>query len=374
MDVALLSSARWRSFRLSKHFVSLALAELGHRALYVDPPVSVGSVVRHPERRTDLVGPRHEAPVPGLEVWHPLALPGQNSAAAQWANGALLKRGITTHFGEPDLTVAFSLEARGVIRRLRGRSVYYCTDSFEDLPDVDAAAIRAREQALIDLVDVVVACSLPLVEQIERRGAPAIYLPHGCDDEAIAPDPIVPTELVGHPRPYVGYVGSVNFRLDPDLLRAALQATEGGTLVLVGGSFGAGPHPAVADLVRQRGVAAISERSPAELPGVMAALDVGLVPYAVSAFNRKSFPIKIPQYLAAGVPVVSTPNGATDHLLGAVRVAEGSRAFADAVREALSDNTTEARSQRIAGVRQRSWRTVATELLAAAGLSAEAAP
>lgn len=374
MDVVLLSSARWRSFRLSKHFVSLALAELGHRALYVDPPVSVGSLVRHPERRTDLVGPRHEAPLPGLQVWHPLALPGQNSAVAQWANAALLRRGIAAHFGEPDLAVAFSLEARGVIRRLSGRSVYYCTDSFEDLPDVDATAVRARERALIDLVDVVVACSLPLVEQLESRGAPAIYLPHGCDDEAIEPSPIVPTELAGHPRPYVGYVGSVNFRLDPNLLRAALQAVEGGTLVLVGGSFGAAPHPAVADLVRQRGVVAIRERSPAELPGVMAALDVGLVPYTLSAFNRKSFPVKIPQYLAAGVPVVSTPNGATDQLVAEVRVAEGTRAFAEAVRDALSDTAAEARRQRIAVARQRSWRTVATELLAAAGLSAEVAP
>lgn len=374
MDVALLSSARWRSFRLSKHFVAVALAELGHRTLYVDPPVSAGSAIRHPARRADLFGPRHEATAPGLQVWHPLALPGQNSRVGQWANAGLLEQGISKHLGDPDLTVAFSLEARGVIRRLGGRRVYYCTDSFEDLPDVDATAVRAREQSLIDLVDVVVACSQPLAEQLEDRGAPAVYVPHGCDDDAVEPVPTVPAELAGHPRPYVGYVGSVNFRLDPDLLLAAHEATRDGTLLLVGGSFGAAPHPAVADLVRKPGVVAVSERSPAELPGVMAALDVGLVPYTRSAFNRKSFPIKIPQYLAAGVPVVSTPNGATDELAAWVRVAEGSEAFAEAVRGALRDDAPEARAARIAAARRRSWRTVAMELLDAAGVSQRTAP
>ncbi len=43
-----------------------------------------------------------------------------------------------------------------------------------------------------------------------------------------------------------------------------------------------------------------------DLPGYLAAMDVGLVPYGATEFNRWSFPMKTLEYLAAGLPVVST--------------------------------------------------------------------
>ena len=47
------------------------------------------------------------------------------------------------------------------------------------------------------------------------------------------------------------------------------------------------------------------------LPGYMALIDVGLVPYTSSAFNLSSFPLKTLEYLSAGLPVVSTNLPAT---------------------------------------------------------------
>src|SRR5207244_4659592 len=132
--------ARWRAFHVSKQLVSAALARLGHDVLYVDPPLSPFSL-RHRDRLIDLSRkPLH--PRANLEVWTPLVLPGQNGRVGQRLNGRILLRGVARRAARPDIVVSFALEARAVFERLRGRRVYYCTDSFEDLPGESRVRLR----------------------------------------------------------------------------------------------------------------------------------------------------------------------------------------------------------------------------------------
>ena len=364
MRATVVSSARWSSFRLSKHFIALALAAQGHDVLFVDPPVSPLSVVRSPQRRRELLGPSDERPAANLRVWHPRVLAPQSHPAVRAVNDRLIARGIARR-QDPDVVLAFGLEARGVLPRLPAPRLYHCTDSIEDLPG--QAGARHHEEIVIAAADAVTACSLPLTEQLRARGVDASYVPHGCDEDAFASRGEDPPELRGRPRPWVGYVGSLNFRIDADMLDAARRATGGGTLVVVGGAFGPALDPAARALLAQDDVAVLGHQPAERLPALTAALDVGLAPYGDHPFNRKSFPIKIPQYLAAGVPVVSTPNGATDELGDAVAIADDTSTFGDAVRAALAAADDEhAREARRAVARRRPWSTVANELLRAA--------
>jgi teichuronic acid biosynthesis glycosyltransferase TuaH len=352
------------------HWLAMALAELGHEVLYVDPPVSPLSLVRQPDRRRDLTGARLEQPLPRFRVWHPLVVPGQNNPAGQRINARVLRSGVRRHLGQPDLVVVSSLEARSVARVLPGVHAYCCIDSFEDLPGVAADAIRSREAELLEAVDVVAACSLLLCEQLRSRGADPILLPHGCDASFLVDlDAIdVPQPLRGLQRPLIGYVGSVNFRIDAALLAAARRATGDGTLVIVGGSFrAAGPRPdaATAALLADPAVVTVGHQEADVLPAFVAALDVGLAPYSDTAFNRKSYPLKVLQYLAAGVPVVSSANGATDDLGDRVHLASGPDEFERAVRDALEEGDRAHRRARQDAAAARPWTLVAEELLAA---------
>jgi glycosyltransferase involved in cell wall biosynthesis len=262
------------------------------------------------------------------------------------------------------------------MRLLPGVRIYSCIDSLEDLPHVDPARMRRREAELLAAVDAVAACSKPLVEQLEGRAPNLRYIPHGCDPGFVLDHPRegpVPDPLRSRPRPFVGYVGSMNFRLDADLLDGSRQATDGGTLVLVGGlASSAGPAPSreVAALVARSDVVAVGHREPPELVSYLAALDAGIAPYALTPFNRKSYPIKIPQYLGAGLAVVSTPNGATDELAPFVSVASSRDTFEAAVRRACADHS--GRDQRVAIAKARPWTSVAKELLDLAGASGRA--
>ncbi|KAA9150373.1 glycosyltransferase family 1 protein [Microbacterium lushaniae] len=155
----------------------------------------------------------------------------------------------------------------------------------------------------------------------------------------------------GTRQPIAGIVGQLNERLDLDLLEALPGA---GIRVRVVGpradrdpSFGERldgflAHP----LVDWRG------RVPAAaVAGHLAEISVGLTPYADTDFNRASSPLKTFEYLAAGVPVVSsdlpasrwldTPHVAVtrtpDEFLGAVRgfVGRGADEAGDAARRAF---------------------------------------
>src|SRR6185295_8531118 len=73
-----------------------------------------------------------------------------------------------------------------------------------------------------------------------------------------------------------------------------------------------------------------------QLPRWTRSFDVGLVPYRLDDFNCASFPLKVFDYLASGVPVVATDLPALRDLGRPVRVAAGA-GFVDAVEATLRD-------------------------------------
>jgi glycosyltransferase involved in cell wall biosynthesis len=102
---------------------------------------------------------------------------------------------------------------------------------------------------------------------------------------------------------------------------------------------------------------------------------VGLVPYADSAFNRGSFPLKTLEYLAAGRRVVATDLPATRWLAtDLVSVASEPRAFADAVEAAISSRASadEVAERRRFGAGH-SWALRALDMARAVGSAPEVA-
>ncbi len=105
-------------------------------------------------------------------------------------------------------------------------------------------------------------------------------------------------ELSSVPRPRLGYIGPVSNRLNFTVLEQLLRARPDWHFVHFGESRCL-PLP---------NVHAISWRHPAELDSIIAALDVGFMPY--NCYNNKDFhcmPLKVFDYFQAGIPVVSTP-------------------------------------------------------------------
>ena len=92
-----------------------------------------------------------------------------------------------------------------------------------------------------------------------------------------------------------------------------------------------------------QGVRWLGYRAPADLPAYLQAASVGITPYVLNDFNRASLPLKSLEYLAAGLPVVSTDLPSV-HELGCphIRVADGVESFVSAVRRELASTRSAA--------------------------------
>ncbi|MFC1611217.1 glycosyltransferase [Myxococcota bacterium] len=109
----------------------------------------------------------------------------------------------------------------------------------------------------------------------------------------------IPSELVDLPRPRLGYVGTISWWLDFDLVRSLALAFPHGRIIMVGRCDTRIPS-------LPPNVVFLGERRHAELPGLLAGLDLGLVPFVKTPAIDQVNPIKVYEYLAAGLPVLAT--------------------------------------------------------------------
>ncbi|GMQ94793.1 MAG: glycosyltransferase [Acidimicrobiia bacterium] len=185
-------------------------------------------------------------------------------------------------------------------------SVYWATDSFaagSNLMGVDHETLAAAERRAVSHADVVIAVSDRLAANWAELGARTAVVPHGVDMPTPMPEQAVPDDLTLR-APLAGVVGTLSGRLDFEILERV--ADSGVSVVLIGPTSFRTDRSAFDDLCARDNVEFLGAKDHAELARYYAHIDVGLVPYTLSEFNMDAAPLKPLEYLAAGLPVVST--------------------------------------------------------------------
>jgi glycosyltransferase involved in cell wall biosynthesis len=174
-------------------------------------------------------------------------------------------------------------------------------------------------------------------------------------------------------RPVAGYVGVIDERIDLDLVADLAAKLDDWDIHLVGPTAKIDP----AGLPQAPNLYYPGMRSYPDLPQVMARFDVALMPFALNAATRSISPTKTLEYLAAGLPVVSTrvPDVVADW--GAVvRLADDGADFAEACR-AVRHDPVDARDALVSPLRDRyEWDAIAArmaDLVHASATSTDAA-
>src|SRR5207253_7900239 len=138
-----------------------------------------------------------------------------------------------------------------------------------------------------------------------RVNSNAHLVQHGVDLEHFAKafDPATPTpdDLNGAPRPIIGFWGLIADWVDLQLIRHVADAFSGGTVVLIGNST-----TDMKSIEGARNIRFLGRKPYADLPRYAKAFDVALMPFKVNELTLASNPLKVREYLAAGLPVVST--------------------------------------------------------------------
>ncbi|HZO95004.1 MAG TPA: glycosyltransferase [Candidatus Baltobacteraceae bacterium] len=165
------------------------------------------------------------------------------------------------------------------------------------------------------------------------------------------------------------YVGVIDERLDLDLIARAAALRPGWTFEMNGPVAKIDPQT----LPRAQNIVYPGKRAYEELPRVLAAADVAVMPFALNEATRSISPTKTLEYLAAGVPVVSTrvADVVADYA-GIVRFASDAEEFVREAELALQpDGARESRAAERVSVAD--WDTIAAAMrdeLAANGVAA----
>ena len=251
-------------------------------------------------------------------------------------------------------------------RRLPGRKVYYATDDFVEagtLWGVDRRYLGAAREANLREAELVLAVTPELGRHLQRTSRASRWLPNGADLDVLARSEVERAQDVRLPSPIAGVVGQFNSRVDLSVLQAVQGAGIG--LLLVGPQrfHSSDTAERFAALTRLPGVQWVTAVSRDDLPAYLACMDVGLTPYADTMFNRRSYPLKTIEYLAAGRPVVATDVATTeglDHRF--VSTAESAESFASLVHESV--RTPADRREIRRSVADAGWSSRARQLLA----------
>jgi glycosyltransferase involved in cell wall biosynthesis len=309
----------------------------------------------------------------GLHVLSPLVAPLHGHARVRALNRALLRVQVrraarALGIGRPILW-AYVPQAEALLDTLRPELVvYHCVDDIAAQTGVDEPSFRAAERRFAARADLVLASAPALAARMRELSGNVVYAPNVADTalfaQALTPIPADPA-VAALPRPRILFTGAiVAKKLDVPLLVALARARPEWSLVLVGPVGVGDPGTDIGALRAEPNIHLLGARGYRQLPAVLHAADAGLIPYARNALTASVFPMKVYEYLAAGLPVVATPLPALAEV-GEVATAPDAEDIARLLEEAIAADSPARRTERSRTAAAHSWERRLQEIAAA---------
>jgi teichuronic acid biosynthesis glycosyltransferase TuaH len=309
--VVICAANRYDGIKLADQHMAEQLSRLAP-VLYVDPPVSRIALGRDKRTLRLVKNPGLRQEKPGLVRLTPLVQPFSSQRGLVTMSGALIRhhlRKAVAHLGGQVRVIISAWAQHDVFRACAGASsIYWAQDDFvggADLLGLNAGLLDVRERSVAAAANLVVAANPVVADTWRTRGLETVLIPYGVDvnaysdvDQAPLPSDFTLSS------PVAGFVGHINRRIDLRLLEAV--ADRGWSLLLIGPRDPDFEPQRLDALLRRPTVQWVGPKPFDVLPGYFRFIDVGLVPYRDSPFNRGSFPLKTLEYLAAGRGVVAS--------------------------------------------------------------------
>lgn len=319
------------------------------------------------------IGTRHRSGRPvfhqpddgeGLTVYDPpahLPMTYKPASAARFlrarrlaqARSELLRRGarrIVLYIWRPRYADALDLVDHDV-------SIYHVVDEYSF--SSDDPPTPPEEKRLIEDVDRLIVHSPALIEKKGREETD--FIPNGVDFASFATPTAEPADLVGIPRPRIGYCGYVKHQMDWELLETLVDRHTGWNWVIVGKLRHQDLAGRVEALGRRPNVHFLGEKATDELARYPQHFDVCVMPYVRDGYTKYIYPLKLHEYLAAGRPAVGTPIRTLRDFGHVVELAEGADEWSAAIERSLAPDadSLEARERRQRVAHEHDWDVLA---------------
>ena len=304
----------WDSDPLSKKHIMLRLSRK-NRILWINslgnrnPSASVRDLKRV-LKKIQAFGRGCREVAENIHTFSPLAIPFHGSAAARALNRFFVAWSVRRAYRrlgfKNPITWTFLPTSGEVVGALGEKLiVYHCVDEFSEFTGTDKNAILDMERTLLQKADQVLVSSGPLYETKKLHNPHTSIVTHGVDldhfRKACDPKMVLPIDIAGLGRPVIGFFGLIADWVDLNLIRFLSVSRPSWSFVLIG--------KVDTDISVIEGLANVHLLGPKSysiLPSYCAGIDVAILPFVVNQLTFAANPLKLREYLAAGLPVVTT--------------------------------------------------------------------
>jgi glycosyltransferase involved in cell wall biosynthesis len=374
-DIICISSMAYATMWTRKQRLMTILAEMGNRVLYVEPSWPMFTkggdrgefTTRISEVKPDLwvLTPRGRLPLARFALLKKLNL---------WLYGrSICAVASILHFKRPILfTYTPVIHAHSDMIELERMIehtllIYDCVDEHSETIGYDEhwkKLVQKMDLSLTRRADVVFVTAQGLYNDRKDLNPNLYWSPNGADvahfSKATQQETKIPDDLAAIPGPRVGFVGALSDWIDYPLIAQIAKAYPQYSVVLVG-PLKRGLKPA--ELETLPNVHFLGRKPLDHLPGYLKGFACGINPFQDVGIAKKVNPLKVYEYLAARLPVVSTDMPEVLPLEGVVRIARGRDDFVAGVGEAVSGKFKPDSVRLEETIRRHNWDLIFCELL-----------
>ena len=368
-DILILSLSDWNENPVSSMHISAVLSEF-NTVTYVEkisrrmPKFSeIGDAWGRLRRM--LNGHRGEPSAglgPGnIHLFSPFAVPVHGNRAISWFNRKLLvdqiKRLVVDRKIKDPIVWSFSPLWETVIENLDHACwIFHCVDGLHTYDT--SARFRSQYERTVCAADIVFTPGILLEEELKRLNPDTYRIGHGCAIEHLKfRDTGEPFLLIDDiPEPRIVYAGGLPGWFDFDLLTKAAKLLPEYSFVIIGDIHPLAPQRKAKSFVALPNVYLVGRQSFIDLPRFFHRSSVGIVPYrAEDEHIRYSTPTKFIDYLASGLPVVSTRFPAAEKFGSFVKLADSAEEFSVKLNQSIESDNDDERLRRRTFAGEYSW-------------------
>jgi uncharacterized SAM-binding protein YcdF (DUF218 family)/glycosyltransferase involved in cell wall biosynthesis len=370
-DFIIFSSIDWSTHWQLHHQLTTSLISTGNNVLFVENTgirsINMGDMGRLSERISTWRKSCHGFSSTNdnkLTIYSPILLPFPYSRLSLFVNkrifGLSISRWIrSSNFRNP-IVISFlpTPLIQSAIKTIDPvLTVYYCANNMAESSE-SASQIRPYEDYFFKRVNIVFTAAYVIQERAERFSEKVFYFPPGIDFDkfkAALDGDKIPDDIKGITGPIVGYIGTLGRVLDQELLCTLADQCIDFTIVLIG------PEYTNIDALKiKSNIVFLGAKPHNQLPYYIKEFDVGIVPYLCNDFTEGVYPSKLNEYLAMGIPAVSTnlrEVRESKEVYGETAViADSAEEFVEAVKSLVVEkNNALLKKQRIKTAKANSW-------------------
>ena len=232
--------------------------------------------------------------------------------------------------------------------------VYDCMDELSMFKGA-AKELIDQEKFLLANADVVFTGGTALYESKVNTHSNVHCFPSSVDQyhfEKALTALTIPSDIINIEKPIVGYFGVIDERIDMDLLYQTAINLPAVSFVMIGPLAKIGEE----DLPRATNIHYLGMKSYEVLPNYLKAFDIAMMPFALNDATRFISPTKTLEYMAAGVPIVSTAiKDVVRHYDDCTYIIENSYDFVKSIHEILYNKTDNREEKYSAILANTSW-------------------